>query len=483
MRIVRQTVSASARDENGFLFPFGNVSVQNSTTDGLLAIQLPSRVPFSPPNAHIRDPNGGAALYPPGLMPLINRANVLLSSGQFNDAAAAYTEAITQSPADYALYYKRATAYFSLGRHANALADFDQVLALTSETFTGAYLMKAKIFAKEGRWSDARDALKRYQAKNKTDKTAMDLLLDVSDGEMAAKKVAKAQRAKLWTACEEAATQALKTASHSVNIRQQRAYCALAAGDFEQAVGDLNRLSHITHPSTAAFLRIFRLSYFYMPASNTPLSALKQCLHFDPDSKPCASAHRLVKSLDKSFAKLDKFMASEDWKGIVGFLLGSASKDASPSSPGTGFLATFDSALDSNAAPSMLELPLNIPITPPRLASPRRQDVMRALCRSYLQLSQARAGERWCDELLRMADMDRDIDGLLGKGEALLAREQWEEAVLMFERAWDASGGGNREIHARLQKAQRLLKQSRQKDYYKVLDVARDADEKTIKKA
>ncbi|THH19841.1 hypothetical protein EW146_g1370 [Bondarzewia mesenterica] len=59
-------------------------------------------------------------------------------------------EAITQLPADYALYYKRATAYFLLGRHANALADFDQVLALTSETFTGAYLMKAKIFAKEG---------------------------------------------------------------------------------------------------------------------------------------------------------------------------------------------------------------------------------------------------------------------------------------------------------------------------------------------
>ena len=39
------------------------------------------------------------------------------------------------------------------------------------------------------------------------------------------------------------------------------------------------------------------------------------------------------------------------------------------------------------------------------------------------------------------------------------------------------------QIHARLTKAQRLLKQSRQKDYYKVLGVSRDADEKTIKKA
>lgn len=39
------------------------------------------------------------------------------------------------------------------------------------------------------------------------------------------------------------------------------------------------------------------------------------------------------------------------------------------------------------------------------------------------------------------------------------------------------------QVLGRLQKAQRLLKQSKQKDYYKILGVARDADGKTIKKA
>ena len=39
------------------------------------------------------------------------------------------------------------------------------------------------------------------------------------------------------------------------------------------------------------------------------------------------------------------------------------------------------------------------------------------------------------------------------------------------------------QIHQKLQKAQKLLKQSKQKDYYKVLGVSRDADERTIKKA
>jgi len=68
------------------------------------------------------------------------------------------------------------------------------------------------------------------------------------------------------------------------------------------------------------------------------------------------------------------------------------------------------------------------------------------LCRAHLQLKRIKDGERWCDELLRMSGGERDIDGLLGKGEALLAREEWEEAVRAFEHAWDASGRGNHEV-------------------------------------
>ena len=138
---------------------------------------------------------------------------------------------------DPTLYYKRATAYYSVGRHANALADFGQVLSLTSGTFDKAHLMKAKIYAKEGRWADAREALKHYQAKN--DPIALELLLDITDGGAAAGKAAQAQKAKLWTACKESATLGLRVASHSVALRQQRANCALAAGDFEEAVADL----------------------------------------------------------------------------------------------------------------------------------------------------------------------------------------------------------------------------------------------------
>jgi hypothetical protein len=45
------------------------------------------------PSSHAHSDSGGA-LYPPALQPLINRANTLLSLGQFNEAVTTYSEAI-----------------------------------------------------------------------------------------------------------------------------------------------------------------------------------------------------------------------------------------------------------------------------------------------------------------------------------------------------------------------------------------------------
>lgn len=81
-----------------------------------------------------------------------------------------------QSPTSYLLYFKRATAHLSLSRHEPALADFDKVLQLTGGTFDKALLSKGKIFAKEGRWTEARDMIKAYSRKNIGDRAAGDLV-------------------------------------------------------------------------------------------------------------------------------------------------------------------------------------------------------------------------------------------------------------------------------------------------------------------
>ena len=71
------------------------------------------------------------------------------------------------------------------------------------------------------------------------DKEATDLDLEINEGERLKEKADKERKAELWNACIETTSEALRVASHSVEIRTWRAECALAAGDVESSVGDL----------------------------------------------------------------------------------------------------------------------------------------------------------------------------------------------------------------------------------------------------
>ena len=220
-------------------------------------------------------------------------------------------------------------------------------------------------------------------------------------------------------------------------------------------------------------MRIFRLTYFLLPTTSTDSSMnnLKQCLHYDPDSKECFAARRLVKNFGKTFDKLQNLLNSEDWKGVITLL------------EKGGFANKFDQVLDAETTREVLGLPPWLALTSARKSSPRREMILRGLCKAYVRIGQPKKGEAWCQALGQMQGGSEDADALLGQGEALLVNEEYEEAVRVMEKAWGACGRNDRFFQQRLIRAQKLLKQSKQKDYYKVLGVSRDADQKTIKKA
>lgn len=60
----------------------------------VLLTKLAALVLLALPQIVLADSGSGSALYPPGLLPLINRANTLFSAGQFNEASRVYSEAI-----------------------------------------------------------------------------------------------------------------------------------------------------------------------------------------------------------------------------------------------------------------------------------------------------------------------------------------------------------------------------------------------------
>lgn len=149
------------------------------------------------------------------------------------------------SPNQYLFYFKRATAYFSLGQHAMALNDFDRVLALTSERFALSHFIKSQIHTKDGHFLKAKQSLQQFisirraDSEGKHDIRVSQLLSDISQGEILAENVARERDCRLWDACIRSADAALEIASHSIALREARAECSLAVGDFSGTMTDL----------------------------------------------------------------------------------------------------------------------------------------------------------------------------------------------------------------------------------------------------
>ncbi|KAF8313190.1 TPR-like protein [Clavulina sp. PMI_390] len=390
--------------------------------------------------------NADSGVESQSLATLTGQANHLLGLGQFGDAARRYSEAIEQSPSDYVLYYKRATAYYSMNRFSNALEDFETVLRLTDGSFSRALLMKANILAREGDWAEAKKLTKQYTKKSgTTDKDVQDLLFSITEGEVATKKAQQAAKANKYDECIEQSTNALTTASHATWLRELRVECAIANGDLEQAIGDLTRLTHLTKPTADRFLRIANMSYFLLPAPNPqPIQTVKQCLHFDPDSKPCRVAHRSLKAIEKDFVKLEDFERTSAWASLIRFVVGPGGIESDE-----GFAARFDTLLTSST------IPLNLPESVnPRHRSPRRLQIYGTACKAYVKSNQVLKAEKWCEETLRIDD--KNLDGLIARGEKKLKDEEWEDAVRAFEAAFEASGRSNQEVRASLHIAQLL---------------------------
>lgn len=69
------------------------------------------------------------------------------------------------------------------------------------------------------------------------------------------------------------------------------------------------------------------------------------------------------------------------------------------------------------------------------------------------------------------------------RGKALLKQEDYEAAIRTLEKAAEVRPDKRDKVNPILNKAQVAFKRSKTKDYYKVLGVASDADEKQIKSA
>jgi len=101
-------------------------------------------------------------------------------------------------------------------------------------------------------------------------------------------------------------------------------------------------------------------------------------------------------------------------------------------------------------------------------------------CDSYVSLNNHRLATPYCDELL--THDPTSLPAVLNKAKRLIEKEEYDQATILLEKTREHHPHDQR-LQNMSHEAQMLLRRSKAKDYYKVLGVSRDADEREIKKA
>ncbi|CAK7209064.1 hypothetical protein SCUCBS95973_000324 [Sporothrix curviconia] len=357
---------------------------------------------------------------------LLASAQGHLSRGETGEALVYYDAAIVRDPTDYLTYFKRATTYLSLGRASQATSDFNTVLTLRPG-FEAAHVQLGKIKQRVADWDGAREQLQ--QAKGASD--VQDLLASLDDAERAAKAAEAAEAGGNWEECVNQASVAIMVATRAASLRNIRARCRFARGEVEEGVGDLQHVLHLNPGDVSPYLVISAINFYALGDLEKGMSQVRKCLQSDPDSKPCRALLRQEKAIEKTVAKVDKaFSKNQPSTGTMQLI---------PSGENPGLLQEIKDQMKSKKATT------------------------------------------WCEAALELNE--NSLYGLLHKHKVQLDADQFEAAIETLKKAKEAHGEQSDLINTLINEADVLLRRSKIKDYYKVIGVPRDADERQIKSA
>lgn len=389
---------------------------------------------------------------------LIASANANLAQGNAQDALTYFDIAVQRDPSNYLTIFKRGATYLSLGRNSQASKDFDQVLVL-KPGFEGALTQRAKIRSRNADWDGAR---KDYIAAGKK---GGEEIAQLDEAEGATKLAADAEKTGDWENCVAHAGTAILVAGTSLELRQRRARCRFQRGEIMEGISDLNHALQINSALTEPHLQIAAMTFYSLGETDKGITAISKCLHNDPDNKACSKLRKSQKAIDRTLKKFNQFYEKRQYNSAVKLLVPQGDED-----PGLLNEVRDDTKAYREAG-----------YIHPQAPSDLYSHLLEKICEAYTEMNNIKKANPYCDEVL--AHNPTSLPALLNKAQRLIDDDEFDQAIAALNTAKEHHGGQNPKINEMLQNAHTLLKRSKQKDYYKVLGVSRDADERDIKRA
>uniref|UniRef100_A0A8C0IRI0 J domain-containing protein n=1 Tax=Chelonoidis abingdonii TaxID=106734 RepID=A0A8C0IRI0_CHEAB len=332
-------------------------------------------------------------------------------------------------PKNYLTYYKRATIYLAMGKFRSALPDLSKAIELkpdflaVSPTCSSPLLANGQLLSLLPSWGN----------------------MGRVPSELGNAWPSKAQRRSQF-ALRPGGVQPLSPLLPWLQIspwdpdaKELRAECHLLLGDYGQAILDLKPTTKLRADNRAAFLKLSQL-YYGLGEHEEALAQVRECLKLDQDDRACFAHYKQVKKLSKQLESAEEHVRAQ----------------------------RYEEAIDKYKAAMKTEPHVEV-------------YVVKAKARICHCLS--KVSPEALDVCTEAHQRDpRNVFVLRDRAEAYILNEEFQRAVEDYQEAKELDGE-NEEVKEGLERAQKLLKQSRKRDYYKILGIRRNANKQEVIKA
>merc|ERR1712048_1129817 len=376
----------------------------------------------------------------------IDQGNKLLAAGALSDALTHYNQAVDAEPENYQARYRRATCLLALGRSKAAVPDLDKTIQLKPE-FWQARQQRANILLKQGKFDTA---AKDYEACSIHSQEARNQLNSLKTTKQ------HFENAKVY-ANRGYHDRALKSLDKikdvipwSAEMRELRANCFELFGEIQSAINELKPMIQLAKSSAPeTYLRLAKL-YYIMPDVPQSLDMIRECLKIDPDHKLCFAFYKVAKKLNKQLDAAKKKLQHEEYEEALG---------------------KIDAALGTTENhEALLSPPSDILLS----------EFEHRRCQVYEKMGKSNEAIDACDHAYKLNNNNMDV--LLRKATILENREE-PEAALRELRTIEQNDPHFHEIDKKIERMEKLIKAKKNRNYWKILGLKRNASDKYIKKA
>jgi len=369
---------------------------------------------------------------------------VALSERNYKEAESYYKQAIQVEPDNAVNYYKLYSVHKRMRSLSDALNSITKAVELNG-TKSDWRIQKAKLLVNLGRCEEANVEYLEAGESATDAKIARQLVDGAKEANECAKLTQSAMAAYQESNWNDAVMYFNKVLAYTLDTPDllfMKAQSEYHTGDQFGVISDTGKILK-NYPKHIEAYQLRGEAYTRLNEMEMAVKHFREGLKMDPEHKGCKAGHKFVKKITKKDKKADEAFEKGEYQKAIGLWWEAMNTDID--------LLAF-------VRPTLLKV-----------------------VKGHIKLKEF---DKAIAEAKKHVDNEESVEGLHAMGEAQLVAERYDEALRTYQRAMEmAPEEQKRECQIKFEEAKVALKQSKEKNYYKILGVPRNAQLKEIKKS